>query len=66
MEVSGQEFWSKLPFPTPGDLPHPGTEPMSLATPVLAGEFFIPGPPGKLGVDRPVSSAALEGAGKRI
>ena len=31
MEFSRQEYWSGLPFPTPGDLPHPGTEPMSLA-----------------------------------
>ena len=21
-----QEYWSGLPFPSPGDLPHPGTE----------------------------------------
>ena len=26
-----QEYWSGLPFPTPGDLPDPGTEPASLA-----------------------------------
>ena len=25
-----QEYWSGLPFPSPGDLPHPGTEPSSL------------------------------------
>ena len=25
-----QEYWSVLPFPSPGDLPHPGVEPMSL------------------------------------
>ena len=29
-----QEYWSGLPFPSPGDLPNPGTEPMS---PALAG-----------------------------
>ena len=28
-----QEYWSGLPFPTPGDLTTPGTEPMSLASP---------------------------------
>ena len=27
MEFSRQEYWSGLPFPTPGDLPNPGTEP---------------------------------------
>ena len=32
-----QEYWSGLPFPSPGDLPDPGIEPSSLA---LAGEFF--------------------------
>ena len=30
MEFSRQEYWSGLPFPTPGDLPDPGTEPTSL------------------------------------
>ena len=29
MEVSRQEYWSALPFPPPGDLPDPRTEPMS-------------------------------------
>ena len=28
---SRQEYWSRLLFPTPGDLPHPGIEPVSLA-----------------------------------
>ena len=31
MGFSKQEYWSELPFPSPGDLPDPGTEPMSLA-----------------------------------
>ena len=35
-----QEYWSRLPFPTPGNLPDPGTEPTSLASPALAGGFF--------------------------
>ena len=30
MEFSRQENWSGLPFPSPGDLPGPGIEPMSL------------------------------------
>ena len=33
MEFSRQEFWNGLPFPTPGDLPDPGIEPTSLASP---------------------------------
>ena len=40
MGFSRQEYWSGLPFPTPGDLPNPGIEPMSLASPTLAGGFF--------------------------
>ena len=35
MEFSRQEYWSGLPFPTPGDLPDPEIEPMSLASCVL-------------------------------
>ena len=42
MEFSRQEFWSGLPFPSPGDLPDPGIEPVS---PTLAGGLFITEPP---------------------
>ena len=31
MEFSREEYWSGLPFPSPGDLPDPGIEPRSLA-----------------------------------
>ena len=47
MEFSRQEYWSGLPFPPPGDLPDPGTEPMSLVSPALAGGFFTTVSPGK-------------------
>ena len=40
-----QEYWSGLPFPSPGDLPDPGLKSMSLA---LAGTFSTTEPPGKL------------------
>jgi len=33
-----QEYWSGLPFPSPGDLPDPGIKPSS---PTLTGRFFI-------------------------
>ena len=34
-ESSGQESWSGLPFPSPGDLPDPGIEPESPACPAF-------------------------------
>ena len=37
---SRQEYWSGLPFPTPGDLPHPGIEPKSPKSSALVGGFF--------------------------
>ena len=37
MEFSSQEYWSGLPFPLPGNLPHPGLEPVSAVSPALAG-----------------------------
>ena len=40
---SRQEYLSGLPFPSPGDLPNPGIEPVSLASPALAGRFFTTG-----------------------
>ena len=39
-----QEYWSGLPFPSPGDFPDPEIEPTS---PTLAGGFFTTEPPGK-------------------
>ena len=44
MGFSRQENWSGLPFPSPGDLPDPGIEPVS---PALAGGFFTTETPGK-------------------
>ena len=35
-----QEYWSGLPFPTPGDLLNPGVKPESLSSPALAGGLF--------------------------
>ena len=45
MEFSRQEYWSGLPFPSPGDLPDPGIEPGSLA---LQANALPSEPPGKL------------------
>ena len=47
MGFSRQEYCRGLPFPSPGYLPDPGTEPGSLMSPVLADEFFTTVPPGK-------------------
>ena len=40
MEFSRQEYWSRLLFPTPRDLPNPGMELGSLVSPALAGGFI--------------------------
>ena len=44
MGFSRQEYWSGLPFPSPGDLPDPGIEPMS---PALWADTLTSEPPGK-------------------
>ena len=45
VEFSRQEYWSGLPFPSPGDLPDPGIEPRSPA--LQAGFSLLSDPPGK-------------------
>ena len=40
MGFSRQEYWSWVPFPSPGNLPYPGIEPVFLMSPALAGGFF--------------------------
>ena len=44
---SRQEYWSGLPYPSPGDLPDPGIKPVSPAALELAGRLFTAEPPGK-------------------
>ena len=44
MEFSGQEYWSGLPFPIPGDVPNPGIKPRS---PALQADSLLSEPPGK-------------------
>ena len=41
MGFSRQEYWSGLLCPSPGDLPNPGIESWSLASPTLAEGFFF-------------------------
>ena len=45
MEFSRQQYWSGLPFPSPGDLADPGIEPGS---PALQPDALPSEPPGKL------------------
>ena len=54
MGFSRKEYWNGLPFSSPGDLPDPGIEHKSLASPALSGftrivfsGFFVTAPPGK-------------------
>ena len=44
LRFSRQEYWNRLPFPSPGDLPDPGIEPRS---PALQADALLSEPPGK-------------------
>ena len=58
MGFSGQEYWSALPFPSPGDLPEPGTEPGS---PASQADSLPSEPPGK-----PIGMHCAWRTGRRI
>ena len=45
MGFSRQEYWSGLPFPSPGDLPDPGIKP---SYPALEADALTSEPPGKI------------------
>ena len=49
MGFSRQEYWSALPFPSPGNLPNPGIEPRS---PALQADALPSKPPGKPRTDK--------------
>ena len=53
MEFSRQEYWSRLPFPSPGDLPNPGVEPGS---PTLQADTLSSEPPGGTGLPKHLSN----------
>ena len=62
VEFSRQEYWSGLPFPSPGDLPNPGIEPESLSLqadtlPSLQADALRSEPPGKPKSDGNVTQA---------
>ena len=63
MGFSRQEYWSGVPFPSPGDLPDPGIEPLS---PALRADALPSEPPGKLdgrkpGVGRELNDCLTQG-----
>ena len=47
MGFSRQEYCSRLPFPSPGDLPNPGIEPTSPVSPALQMDSLSAEPSGK-------------------
>ena len=47
IEFSRQDYWSGLPFPTPGHLPDPGIEPGSPVSPELQADSLPTEPTGK-------------------
>ena len=48
MGFSRQEYWSGLPYSPPGDLPDPGMETVTPASPALQADSFPTEPPEKL------------------
>ena len=63
VEFLRQEYWSELPFPPPGDLPHPRIEPVSLTSSALAGGSFT-APDTREGLTSLLSAAAVAAAAK--
>ena len=45
MGLSQQEYWNRLPLPSPGGLPDQGTEPVSLVSSEMADKLFTNLPP---------------------
>ena len=40
IEFFRQEYWSGFPFPSPGDLPDPGIEPVTPLSPALQAVYL--------------------------
>jgi len=60
MEFSKSEYWNGYPFPSPGDLPNPGTKPGS---PTLQADSLPSEPPGKTQRKRQKSRDVVGGWG---
>ena len=66
MGFSRQEYWSGLPFPTPGESSRSGIESMSLVSPALADGFFTTVSLGSSGWDiNPTTSLLIKEKGRR-
>ena len=62
MEFSRQDYWSGVPFPSPGGLPNPGIKPGS---PALQADYLPFEPPGKpLSIRRDTIKLLEENIGK--
>ena len=62
MRFSRQEYWSGLPFPSPGDLP-PGIEP---GFPALQADSLLSEPPGQAGFNLPIKRHRVAGWMKTV
>ena len=58
MGFSRQEYWSGLPFPSPGDLPNPGIKPGS---PAFQADALTSEPPGKPSTHKMLRECTLRG-----
>ena len=50
VEFLRQEYWSGLPFPTPGVLPDPGIKPVTLESPALEADALLLSHLGRLNI----------------
>ena len=60
LEFSRQEYWSGLPFSSPGDLPNPGIEPRSPALQADTLPSELPGKPPKYNTNEPIYETETE------
>ena len=66
MEFSRQEYWSGLPFPSPGDLPNPGIEAGSPALQAVALPSEPPGNPTKAIIPLNISGHSKSDLGEQM
>ena len=59
MGFSRQEYWSGVPFPSPGDLPDTGIKPRSLALQAAALPSETPGNPASLSSNFPTCKSDI-------